>query len=254
MEQIFNFRDFGGYQTSNGKRVKKGLLFRSGTLAQATDDDLMKISDLGIKTIIDFRNQREKDSHPDRLPKQSHINYVQLPIRAIKFDKGNYFYKVLLGIVDEIVKRDYVAVTIKAYQDYATAFREEYSSMLKLMTDTNNFPILIHCTAGKDRTGVGAALIHSILDVPYASIMEDYLESNQNLQPYKDQMLKKFEFFGKFGFTETRFLPLFEARESYLDATLEAIDTAGTMIKEHILETFNLSISEQKQIASKLLA
>ena len=83
MKSIHNFRDFGGYKTENGSRLKEGLLYRSGGLSKASDEDLEKLSALKIKTICDLRSEHERKKEPDRFPNVEPVTFFNIPMRPI---------------------------------------------------------------------------------------------------------------------------------------------------------------------------
>ena len=94
MQMIYNFRDIGGCPTSDGARVKKGLLYRSGALSRATRADQQALVSAGIRTVIDLRSEEETQRDPDRLPEGVYIQYIQLPI-SVK-SQGKLAYLSLL--------------------------------------------------------------------------------------------------------------------------------------------------------------
>lgn len=222
MDGIYNFRDFGGYRTNNGSFVRKGRLYRSGSLAKASYADLDRIRALGIKTIIDLRTPKEVSDHPDRLPAED-ANYYHFPIKAKRHNESSFILQMLSLLFGPARKLDYHEVAKAMYREYAQDFRPVFSKVLKLIAEQENTPVLVHCTAGKDRTGFVCSLILRGLGVPWDLVREDYLRTNQYLDGFFDQKLPKFEFFAKIGIDKERFRPLFEARQDFLDAAYHRI-------------------------------
>jgi protein-tyrosine phosphatase len=171
LEAGFNLRDFGGYATADGRRVKRGMLFRSGTMALLTQADEERLRALGISGICDFRRQNERLAEPTRWHESAGIAYWSRD------------YGEVSGILGEMLKdpdataEDMRNTMIRLYReipvDHAPSYRAMFGQMAK-----GDLPILINCSAGKDRTGVGAALILAALGVPRETIDQDYLATN----------------------------------------------------------------------------
>jgi protein-tyrosine phosphatase len=164
-----HFRDVGGYQTATGPTVRWGRIYRSGALNALTDADLKRLEDKGIKTVIDLRTDYEVKRAPDRLPKG--VKYVHLPVGSDEEIK-KYFEP---ASADELLK----ASSAKPGYVYSLKYASQYAKALTLMADPGNQPLIIHCTAGKDRTGVAAALLLWSLDVPDETVVGDYLLTNK---------------------------------------------------------------------------
>ena len=104
-----------------------------------------------------------------------------------------------------------------------TDFKPEMAQVLRLASEPANLPLLIHCTAGKDRTGFVCALIQSLLGVSWEGILEGYLRSNDLLSGYRAEMQERLIIFSIFGAPPAKFLPVFEARQDYLEAAFRTI-------------------------------
>ena len=120
MQAINNFRDFGGYRTKNGARLKKGLLYRSGDLSKATDADLEHIASLGIKTICDLRSEGERKREPDRMPAAKPFTFFNIPMRPIVDYHARSLGRLLSLMFGSERRMDYVAESYRAYREYAT--------------------------------------------------------------------------------------------------------------------------------------
>jgi protein-tyrosine phosphatase len=224
MDHIYNFRDFGGYPAQNGKLVRKGLLFRSGDLDQASQNDLEDIAALGVRTVVDLRTPQERSESPDRLPSEWEGRVVHLPMKMLATPKSGRLASLYSIVFGEARKLDFEKIALATYQDYVIQYRDELSKILCIVMQTSNLPILIHCTAGKDRTGVVCSLLQIALGVPGESVMQDYLLSNEWLNEYNRAMLKRLRFLNLLGVSNDRFLPLLEARKEYLQAAIDQIE------------------------------
>lgn len=174
MEQLSNFRDMGGVVTATGTHVKKGLLFRCGALADATANDLQALAALQLKTVIDYRDDIEAEKQPSPL-----LNTVDMIRIAARKDSGDAMKS--MSMEQLFANKDLLAnISPELFaQFYAELpFDNEVYRVLVKKVATKQVPLLHHCSAGKDRTGVGAALIYLLLGVQEDVIMKEYLLTN----------------------------------------------------------------------------
>ncbi len=178
-----NFRDLGGYVTSDGRIVRSGILFRSGHLAQLTDGDVARLDELGISTIVDFRPQHEIEIFgPDRI--DGDIRKYSFPISD--HDAGPDFYESIQA-GDFSGLHDLAKASRKMIRDNAA----EFGALLRLVGEGDNLPLIFHCIGGKDRTGVAAALILTLVGVPWDTVREDYLRSNKTLEGVLEEQISR---------------------------------------------------------------
>jgi len=178
-----NFRDLGGYAAGDGRRIKWGVVYRAGELSQLTDDDVGRLSQLGIRTVVDLRSQEEVSARGEgRVPSGAQI--VPLPIAS-----SDMFAK----LIPMFLKGDFSQVPPdlldKVNRMLVSEFTEQYASLLRALSDPANRPLVFHCTQGKDRAGFGAAMVLSALGVPWETVVEDYLLSNHFRKEENDKML-----------------------------------------------------------------
>lgn len=185
LSSTINTRDLGGYTTTDKRRVKWGMLFRSDRLSDTTKEDREKIKALHLATVTDFRSVAERDSHPNRLPEQSPaIRYRLLPMADPAINVVELGGKVYSG---KLTNAELLhIVQIREGVD-STEFQARWSGWLKSLAEPQALPQLFHCTAGKDRTGTGAALLLLTLGVPKEQVIEDFLLSNHYLSARIDQ-------------------------------------------------------------------
>jgi protein-tyrosine phosphatase len=253
MKKIHNFRDFGGYKTQNGLRIKPGLLFRSGSLANRSDNDQKKLSSLGIKTILDLRTNKERTNNPDRIPDNSKINSIHIPIKVTMHDESGIPFQLFSLLFGKARKIDYHEAMKQVYQEYVTDFRSEFSEIIRLVSLGNNLPILIHCTGGKDRTGFACSLIQLILGVPLKTVVLDYLKTNEYLHEVKDEFQKRLKKFSLFGASIEKLLPLFEARKEYWEAAYDQIRNDYGTVQNFVQDGLNVSDEEMLRLNNLLL-
>ncbi|GGG21181.1 protein-tyrosine-phosphatase [Caldovatus sediminis] len=170
LEGCTNLRDLGGYRAADGRRVRFGRVFRSASLARLTEGDLDILCTLGIRTICDLRGREESAAAPSRLPPRDppalHALSIEPTVGASLADmlaRGQATGEDVLGLLR------------RAYEAYATEHLHRYRAMFALLEDAARVPLLFHCSAGKDRTGFGAALVLTALGVPRETVIADYL-------------------------------------------------------------------------------
>jgi protein-tyrosine phosphatase len=167
-----NFRDLGGHRAEDGRRVRRGQLFRSGELCRLSDEDVDRLSALGIRTVVDLRSKGEVERQGvDRIPVDASLISVTIdpgdlsPILGPAFGTGD-FSAVPPDLLEQINR------------DYVREWRHQLDVLLRIVADPSRRPLVFHCTQGKDRAGIGAATVLSALGVPWESVIEDYLRSN----------------------------------------------------------------------------
>ncbi|MDZ7330747.1 MAG: tyrosine-protein phosphatase [candidate division KSB1 bacterium] len=247
MEAILNFRDFGGYRTRDGRSIRTRLLYRSGSLSTATASDQQELQNLGIKTVIDLRTHKERQSRPDRLPRQ--IASVHIPIKTSKHNESGFLWQLFSVLFGKARKIDYHQMMIEVYQEYVTHFQKEFAQILKLIAEPHNLPVLIHCTGGKDRTGFACWLIHLLLDLPHEVALADYLKTNDYALTSNPDIQHWIKALSLFGIPKERFLALLEARADYLNAANELITQIFGTVENFAL--YGLKLSESELIAIK---
>ena len=167
-EACFNFRDIGGYETADGRCVRWGAVFRSGSLHRLTTADRENLAQLGVRTIIDLRSTAELDR--DGRFDGSEVSFHHVPLH----DAPN-------ASVDD-VHDDRGSGLGELYVAMAKSGRSGVAAALVVIA-VAEYPVVIHCFAGKDRTGIVAALVLSSLGVPDATIAADYQLSDDWLAP-----------------------------------------------------------------------
>jgi len=253
MEKIHNFRDFGGYKTQNELMIKQGLLYRSGSLANTSDNDLKKISALGIKTIIDLRTKKEKNNNPDRISDNSVTKSVHIPIKVTMHDESAFIWQLLSLLFGKARTIDYGEAMKQVYQEYVTDFSLEFSQIIRLVSQGSNLPILIHCAGGKDRTGFACCLIQLTVGVPVETVIYDYLKSNEYLNEAKDEFRNRLNKFSFFGVSAAKFIPIFEARREYLEAAFDQISSDFGSLDDYVRNGLGVSDEDRLRLNALLL-
>jgi len=173
-EGCFNFRDIGGYTNQDGKRVKSGLYFRAGRQDRMTDQDLLKLSDLKISTQIDLRKPDEALQQGKGPLEAMGANYINI---AVIPEGGSDQLSRLVGDT---------GISGKRYLGYLEFGPSSWLRIFEILANEDSLPVILHCTAGKDRTGVSTAFLLSVLGVSRDLIEADYLLTNLDTQRQAD--------------------------------------------------------------------
>jgi protein-tyrosine phosphatase len=172
-EGIDNFRDFGGYRSGPGRRVKHGRLYRSAHHARATEADLKILSRLDLAALVDLRRSEERLRDPSLRPGEFGAEVIDNDIGQAAEDYHEFLKRSDLSV--RAMREDLMSYYAGA--PFEPRHINLYSRYFKALAETDG-PVLIHCTAGKDRTGILAALTHHILGVAYEDSVADYLLTN----------------------------------------------------------------------------
>jgi protein-tyrosine phosphatase len=167
LEGGLNFRDLGGYPSEDGRRIRWGQLFRSGTMHRLTDADYLHLETLGIKVIYDLRSTTERRGAP--------TDWRAAPAEYLfrDYEPTSGALSVLSEMGDRATA-DFVRSMMSGfYTRMPTVLREAYRELFTRLV-RGDVPLVFNCSAGKDRTGVAAALVLSALGVPRPVIVNDY--------------------------------------------------------------------------------
>jgi protein tyrosine/serine phosphatase len=167
---VFNFRDLGGYATDDGRVVRTGRVYRSDGLFRLVGDDLERFATVGIRTVLDLRRPDELECD-GRFEVADGVRYHHV---CFQVDSWPPAY----DLTDETLPR-YLADRYLDMAEAALAGEVPVGRCLRLLADESNDPVVFHCAAGKDRTGVLAALTLSLLGVPDDTVADDYALSGE---------------------------------------------------------------------------
>lgn len=176
---LSNFRDIGGYGSSRGSQIRFGRIFRSDNLSRMTEKDWGVFSDLGIGTIIDLRREDEKLASPTTLPNGSRIEIIEIPINGEILGRTELLNHIFSREVEKVTDDDMAQM----YEDILLNNRSDLIKAVSLLLDQPAKPKIVHCTAGKDRTGLTVALIHLLLGTTKKDLLSDFLLSNSFRTP-----------------------------------------------------------------------
>ena len=203
-----NFRDLGGYRTADGRLVRRGTVFRSAHLGSLMDEDRAALGQLGVRTIVDLRGVTEAAETPHLVEGVS-CRIVGAHIEPGVGDK-------IRGAVADGTASPHLMMQFLTdhYRDYPRRCAPGFRTLFATLSDGTHRPLVFHCTAGKDRTGFASALLLTLLGVPWETVMEDYLRTNElwtgHIGRYPELDI------------DTR-AAIIEARTPYLEAAFEVV-------------------------------
>jgi len=171
-----NTRDIGGYQTADGRTITWRQIIRSDRLSRLTPQDFQILEEFGLRTVIDLRTVRENKKDPTVWEGDNPPQFFHFPVGD---SNGPWFkkQKKLLSR-NRFSEEDMLEHMMNGYRMVAEVGSPSYESLMEVVLDESNWPILIHCSAGKDRAGIAVTLILEALGVDRKTIMEDYMLTN----------------------------------------------------------------------------
>lgn len=239
LEGLLNTRDLGGYQTRDGRRIKEKKILRSGALSAATKQDIqILLEQYHLKTIIDFRTETERVQKPD--PEIAGISYIphsilqeaQMGITHEGEARPKDLVESMIAMCREIGEQagSYLANLYPVLVTDQSCIAR-YRAFFDLLLRQKEGSVLYHCSEGKDRVGTATALFLSALDVDRATILEDYLLTNQYTEQKRQYILSMIqERVPDDAVLHAHFLTLNSVHESYLQSVFSTIDqTYGSM-------------------------
>ncbi|KKC25642.1 tyrosine-protein phosphatase [Sphingomonas sp. SRS2] len=217
LEGGFNLRDMGGYRTADGRTVKRGMLFRSGVMSLLTEADEAHLAGLGIATVCDLRRPGERKRDPTRWCEPAGAFYWSRDYS----ESSGVLGELLRGAVPNAERMREMMIDLyrEILVDHAPSYRFLFDRLAN-----GHVPLLFNCSAGKDRTGVGAALILAVLGVERSAIVEDYLLTNR-FADFDRLLASGGAGIGRYSEIDPAVLqPLFAADGAYLDTAFDSLD------------------------------
>ena len=177
LEGTTNTRDIGGYLTDDLRTLRWQQIIRSENLSRLTASDFQKLEEIGVKTVIDLRTDREHDKSPTVWQGDNPPRFFHFPIG----DAQNDWFKAQRRLMkrNRFTEEQALEHMIEGYRMIAEVGPPSFQKLMDLVLDQSNWPILIHCNAGKDRAGVAVTLILEALGVDRETIMEEFLLTNK---------------------------------------------------------------------------
>lgn len=250
-----NFRDLGGYQTMDGRTIKTGKLFRSGVLHHMTAADYTKVEALGIKTVVDFRANNERESEPTHWG-AGEVNMMTWDYVMDFGQDENILAQFANPALDAAGAE---ALMAQMYRGMAEEQKPHYAGMFATLSASDQ-PLLFHCTAGKDRTGIAAALLLTALGVDRETVIQDYVLSEvinelpeyQNAAPaLSDNVDETYAFLA--SMPPTALDALMGTRRVYIESAFDEMNTQYGSVEAYIRDELGMDEANIAQLKAHFL-
>lgn len=238
LEGATNVRDIGGYPAPGG-HIKYGQVYRSAVLSGLTPNDIETLKPLGIRHFVDLRGGREAAASPSR------IDGLDITLHALSIEPSIGASLRDLRDTARYTGENVMGLLTRAYVSYALEWSHRYRALFALLLEPQGGPVLFHCSAGKDRTGFGTALLMRSLGVEMDVVVQDYLATNRLWQP--DASL-------------ARELPpdvaavMLSAHPEWLEAAFAAIDREFGTLDVYFEQKIGLNPAARQQLQRQLIA
>lgn len=231
-----NFRDLGGYLTVDGRRVKRGSVFRADQLADLSDADIEIVQGLGLRTICDLRADSEREQKPNRVVPGTVVHAIGFMPQSARglIDK---VYSLTVEQVEQLVGG--------IYRDFIVEGSALFAGLFERLLEGNACPLLFHCTSGRDRTGTAAALLLTALGVPRETVAADYDLSNQYRRDIAFQVGS--------GVDPVVMAAITRAHPDYLKRVFDVIEEGWGSTDNYLREALGLSDAARERLKDLLL-
>lgn len=248
LEGTKNFRDLGGIQSSDGRSVRKGILYRSDKLSELTDTDQDRLREMQIRYIVDFRTTKEQKLDPDNLSGLGNVSYVHMPLYDADVPATTWERFVAMMSVDDLSN-----VLVESNENLVREGTAGFSRWFELLLAEETTPMIFHCSGGKDRTGLASALFLAAIDVPEEAIYQNYLATNDFVGDDAQATLEKIEMFS-LGFIDSEDIePIFVADRKYLGAAFRRITEDYGSLSAYLESELGLDAAKREELRSKYL-
>jgi protein-tyrosine phosphatase len=241
LQEVFNFRDMGGYYSKDKRQSQWGKLYRSGSLASATLQDIYMLNQLRIKTIIDFRTEKESYRFPLKYQPSQIFN---LPLRG---NRSNLFFDKILS--EQMKRGDVIVYQQDIFQFILENNTDYFIKMFDILLNNDNYPVVMYCSLGSDRSALAAALVLLALDMEQNTILEDYLLSNDliNFQ----SLVKNAELYPTQ--VQETITASFSAHKEVLTYSIELIKKDYGSIQNYLESELKLTAKKREKLKDLLL-
>lgn len=253
---VANLRDLGGVPLPGGGRVRPGLAFRSGLLERLDVDADPTFAALGIRTVVDLRTAREREARPDRVPAGAHL--IVADVMADPSGTGT-IARLTAALADpRLAEREFgggrAARAMAAhYRGFVTteSARQSYRHLLTALAHLDGGPVLFHCTAGKDRTGWGAALVLLLLGADHRTVAAEYLAGGADV---RTEFAHEIRLFTAAGGNPEIVDAVVDARPAYLAAALQAVEDGWGDVESYARAALGLKDETLGHLRERLTA
>jgi protein-tyrosine phosphatase len=252
LASLVNFRDVGGHPTLDGRRVRRGVVYRSAHLGGISSADMAALERAGIRTVIDFRTSidLEEDGQPV-VPRGA--RHVRLPMGNPARMPADLRDTLGRAAPAELERRlgagGAEQMMIQLAEALVLEQRAGFGEMLRQLAVADAVPAIMHCSAGKDRTGWAASLLLLIARVPDAAIVDHYVESNRHRVEANAAALARV----REGVDPEWIRPFLECRPVYARASLDAMREAWGDVDRYVTEGLGVSRPDLAALRERLV-
>jgi protein-tyrosine phosphatase len=244
-----NLRDVGGHPTRDGRRLRRGLLYRSTALNRLDGDDAIAFARLGVRAVYDLRTGPERRDAPDRLPDGTEYVVADV-IGNAELGSPAQLNGVLgdpAAAVTLLGDGRGTAIWTQHYRDFVglPSARAAYGRLFGDVAREAHRPALFHCSTGKDRTGWASAAFLLLMGVPDDIVMEDYLLSERLLKPVVARVLRAFE---ENGGDADLLRPVFGVQPAYLAAGVDEMQRRFGSIESYFTDGLGVDPAMQQTL------
>lgn len=248
-EAIDNFRDYGGYAV-NDRLLARGRLYRAAHQARATDADVARLEALKLAAVVDLRRPSERRAQPSRRP----AGWAGTLIESDHDDGGEAPHLTFLKTADltEASGRAFMTETYRRLP-FEAAHVDLFGRYFRLLAQAEG-PVLIHCAAGKDRTGLLAALTHSLLGVAHDDLMADYLATNQavDLEGRAEEVARKLTAMTGRPASHGAVVAFLGVEAAYLDEAFGAMKARSGSVAAYLEQALGVDAALADRIRARL--
>ncbi|MFP1750030.1 tyrosine-protein phosphatase [Lonsdalea quercina] len=241
-----NFRDLGGLAAADGRRVRPGKLLRAGALDELSDQDRTYLAGMPVAHVVDYRDISEAALRPDRL--WAGVSYHGVPANPPSHEVTANLES--LG-PEKLAELDARAFMLTVYERLPFD-NHAYHCLVQLMQAPDQGALVQHCAVGKDRTGVGVALVLFALGADEQTVMDDYLLTETTLEPFRQRLIE--ELTPVLGEAAMRpFAFILSAREEFLQTALRTIRERHGSIDNWLMRDYGLDASARERLRERYL-
>ncbi|WP_347253973.1 tyrosine-protein phosphatase [Leminorella grimontii] len=242
-----NFRDQGGNIAADGRRVKPGKLLRAGALDRLTERDCDYLSQIPLTSIIDYRDADEVALRPDVV--WQGVSYDNVPANPLTDDVNANFSK----LTDEALAAFDAADFMNRLYNQLPFDNRAYRHLVQVMLAPGDGALVQHCAVGKDRTGIGSALVLLTLGASKDTVIEDYMLTETTLEPFRQEMMSHLakQLTQQHGIDSLNYV--MSAKESFIGTALKAIEQRYGSTDSWLEQEFGLTPQVRVKIQDKYL-
>ncbi|XNN70854.1 tyrosine-protein phosphatase [Bacillus pumilus] len=247
--KLANFREVGGLHTTDEMVIREGMIYRSADLSRLTKQDIETFSTLGVQTVCDLRTASERKSHPPKI--KEHDKIVHIPMHPdSKMPSKWILFRMLVA---EGKSFTFTSIMKDLYQSMLTERKEEIRQLFSLLSDKSNYPLMLHCTSGKDRTGFLSALIQLAAGVPVSAVLSEYMRSNEGVKMLVRRQQRFVRMMSLYRVSKQQIQPLLGVQQDYLEDVLnEMMETYGS-VERYLIEACDIPEAQLKEMKNILL-